>query len=59
MIQQQVTQGSRKVIITANSQEGPFYLRLWVNNGDTATTIASKAKTLSGALKQADRMLAK
>jgi hypothetical protein len=57
MIQQEVTQGSRKVIITANSQEGPFSLRLWVNNGETATLVSGKTKTLAGAIRSANRML--
>jgi hypothetical protein len=57
MIQQEVAQGNRKVIITANSQEGPFYLRLWVNSGETATLVSGKVTTLAGALKKAKRML--
>jgi hypothetical protein len=36
---------------------GTFWTRLYVNNGETATTISAKAKTLGGARKQALKML--
>lgn len=49
--------GSRKVIISANSETGPFTSRLYVGHGEIATSIVKTAKTLTGAHKQARRML--
>lgn len=50
-----ITIGNRSVKIVHNG--GIFNSRLYVNAGDTATTIAAKAKTMQGAVKQAERML--
>lgn len=49
--------GSRVAIISANQSDGPFSTRLYVNNGETATLIYRKAKTLAGAEKQAREMV--
>jgi hypothetical protein len=57
MFQTSIKKGSREVIISANTDAGPFSSRLYVNNGETATLVAAKAKTLKGARKQAEKML--
>lgn len=57
MFQQTIKNGSREVIISANTEAGPFSIRLYVNNGETATLVSAKAKTLAGATKQARKML--
>lgn len=49
----------KQVIISANTPEGPFSSRLYVNGGETATLVSAKAKTLAGARRQAWRMLAR
>ena len=55
MTQHEVVQGSRKVIITGDAV---FSSRLYVNNGETATLICAKHKTLAGAQKWAAKALA-
>jgi hypothetical protein len=55
--QETVKEGSRAAIITANEASGPFQIRLYVNNGETATTRVKKAKTIAGARKAARKML--
>lgn len=57
MFQQTLTKGSRVVHITANTADGPFDSRLYVNHGEDATLNVKKAKTLAGAIKQAEKML--
>lgn len=59
MFQKSIKQGSREVVISANTGAGPFSSRLYVNHGETATLETAKAKTLKGAEKQAERMLAR
>lgn len=56
-MQKAIEQGSRQVIISANTEQGPFTSRLYVNYGETATQVVRKAKTLKGAEKQAKKML--
>lgn len=57
-MQKTIEQGSRQVKISANTDEGPFTSRLYVDNGEMATTVVKNAKTLKGAEKQAQDMLA-
>lgn len=57
-----ITKGSRQVLIIANNEAGPFTARLYVNvsaadMGD-ATLVARKFKTMAGARKWADVVLA-
>jgi hypothetical protein len=52
-----ITKGTRQVIITSNDGTGPFWTRLYVNNGETATLLHKSAQTLKGARKQAAKML--
>jgi hypothetical protein len=59
MFQKSIRSGSREVIISANTPAGPFSSRLYVNNGETATLVTAKAKSLKGAEKQAQKMLAR
>lgn len=59
MFSKTIQKGSRQVVISANTPQGPFSSRLYVNNGETATLTCAKAKTLKGAEKQAERMLAR
>jgi hypothetical protein len=54
MKQYKVSRGSRKVVITAGLA---FSSRLYVNRGETSTTICAKHKTLSGAHKWAAKVL--
>jgi hypothetical protein len=53
MFHQTISQGTRKVHITANSAAGPFSSRLYVNRGEIATLTAAKHKGLQGALRWA------
>lgn len=55
--QKNITKGSKVAIISANDQVGPFSIRLYVNQGDTATEMVRKAKTLKGAEKAAEKLL--
>lgn len=54
---EQISFGTRIATISANTYEGPFTTRLFINSGETATTIVRHAKTLKGAKLQAKRML--
>jgi hypothetical protein len=57
---ERITNGSRQVVIATNDNEGkvgPFWSRLYVNNGETATLLHKSAQTLKGARKQAAKML--
>ena len=49
--------GSRVVKVT--NQEGTYFSRVWVNYGETATTIHATHTTESGARKWAAKQLAK
>lgn len=57
--QKNVKKGSRVAIISANESTGPFSVRLYVNNGETATLSVKKSKTLKGAMKAAETLLNK
>jgi hypothetical protein len=57
MFQKTIKEGSRQVIISANTIEGPFTSNLYVNHGEDITLIRRKAQTLKGAEKQAAKML--
>lgn len=68
MFQENVERGSRIAVISANTPEGPFSTRLYVNAqmsvqgspvllSATATLTCKSAKTLKGARKQAAAML--
>lgn len=58
--QKNVTKGTKVAIISANETEGPFSVRLYINNGETPSSFkAKKATTLKGALKAADALLSK
>lgn len=59
MFQQTIKHGSRHVIISANTAQGPFTTRLYVNYGQLPTLVTKRAKTLNGARKQAEQMLGK
>lgn len=50
-----ITKGNRTVKIVHDG--GPYVSRLYVNAGETATLMTAKAKTMQGAVKQAQRML--
>lgn len=58
MFQETISKGSREVVISANSDAGPFTTRLYVDFGNVATLVTRKAKTLKGARRQAEDMLA-
>lgn len=47
--------GTRQVITTSNDSEGPFWSRLYVNNGETATLLNATHKSLKGAAKWAEK----
>jgi hypothetical protein len=55
MTQYTISNGSRQVIIT--EQDGRYSCRLYVNNGETATTQSGKAKTQAGIERTARRLL--
>jgi hypothetical protein len=68
MYQENVERGSRVAVISANTEQGPFSTRLYVNCqmavqggpvllSGTATLTVKQAKTLKGAHKQAAEML--
>jgi hypothetical protein len=63
MFQKSIRSGSREVIISANTPDGPFSSRLYVNcnsrdaSSEPSMGPAAKAKTLKGAEKQAAKML--
>ena len=69
MFQENVVRGTRVAVISANEPTGPFSTRLYVNAQidplsqkpvlvfATATLICKKAKTITGARKQATEML--
>lgn len=59
MYQEQISEQQAVVIISANSESGPFTSRLYVDYGELSTTVTANAKTLKGARKQAQRMLDK
>ena len=48
---------TRCAIISANDEAGPFTTRLYVDKGETATLTVKKAKTFTGARRQASAML--
>ena len=52
-----IKNGKISAVITANTEAGPFYSRLWLNSGETASLISAKAKTLKGARTQAQGMI--
>jgi hypothetical protein len=57
---ERITKGTRQVVIATNDNDGlvgPFWSRLYVNNGETATLTHKTAQTLTGARKQAAKML--
>lgn len=45
--------------VKINENGGRFSSRLYVNGGETATLTTAKATTKAGAIKQAERMLAR
>jgi hypothetical protein len=51
------TQGTRQVLTTSNDAEGPFWSRLYVNNGETATMVSATHKSLKGAAKWAQKAI--
>jgi hypothetical protein len=53
MRQFEVTQGSAKVISVSNGEGCRWASRLYVNSGETATTIAAMHRTEAGARKWA------
>lgn len=55
--QEVIKEGSRQAVISANQADGPYWIRLYVNNGETATLLYKKAKTIAGARKIANKML--
>lgn len=57
MIFKTTTSGSRQVVTTANTSEGPWSSRLYVNNGETATLTNASHKTEAGAQKWAKKTL--
>ena len=57
MFTETVEQGSRQVVISANTEQGPFTSRLYVNSGETATSMSKKAKSLKGARRQALKLM--
>ena len=50
-------QGSRHVVTSANTDQGPFESRLYVNRGNTATQVSAKHKSLNGAAKWAQKVV--
>lgn len=58
--QKNVTKGTKVAIISANDPEGSFSVRLYINNGETASARKPmKSKTLKGAMKAAETLLSK
>ncbi len=57
MKQHESIKGSRKVITTTNDGNAPFWSRLYVNHGETATLTNATHKTLAGAQKWAAKVL--
>ena len=57
MYQENISKGNRVVIISANNNNGPFSVRLYVDYGNVATLVTSKTKTLNGAHQSAQRMI--
>lgn len=55
--QEEIKSGSRVAIVSANTPEGPYTIRLYVNDGETATTNVKKATTLGGARGMAKEMV--
>lgn len=53
----EIRNGSRVARIVSNDVTGPFWTTLWVNNGETITSIRKTAQTLKGAIKQAEAMV--
>lgn len=53
----EISSGSRVVIATKDRESNYYYSRLYVDNGNIATTQSRKAKTQKGMLGQARRML--
>jgi uncharacterized protein YgbK (DUF1537 family) len=53
-----VANASGKMVVKIAEQGGRFNSRLYVNGGETATLVTAKAKTFTGAQKQAVKMLA-
>lgn len=47
--------GTRQVITTSNDAAGPFWSRLYVNSGETATLLSATHKSLKGAAKWAQK----
>lgn len=58
MFQVTIVNGSSQVQITGNSESGPFWSRLYVNSGETATLISAKHKSLGGATAWARKAVA-
>lgn len=58
--QKNISKGTKVAIISANETSGPFSVRLYLNNGETASSFkAKKATTLKGAMKAAETLLNK
>lgn len=50
--------GSYQVKTISNRADGPFWSRLYVNHGETATNISATHSTLKGAERWAQRAVA-
>jgi hypothetical protein len=56
--QEEIKAGSRSAVISANTESGPFSIRLYFDYGKSAGYQSKTAKTIAGARKIAKRMLA-
>ena len=54
-----IKKGSREVVISNQNTAGVFESRLYINRGQTATLTHATHKTLAGALKWANKILAR
>ena len=54
-----VKKGSREVYISNQNTAGIFESRLYVNRGETATLTHASHKTLTGAIRWANKILAR
>lgn len=50
-------EGSRRVVLTRNSGADKWNARLYVNDGDTATLVSAKFRTVAKAEKWAARVM--
>lgn len=56
--QKNVKRGTKVAIISANEADGPYTVRLYLNNGETPSSRKPrKVKTLKGAMKAAETLL--